>query len=133
MRTRILPPEEWSRLIGTEAELVWPLVDPLSAEIVVVEDGKEIVGTWMLMKVVHAECMWISPKHRGSFAVAKRLIRGMHDLARNWGVSSVLTSSLDSHVSDLITRLGGTPLPGTSFMLPALIRRNSEVTSCQQL
>lgn len=126
MRTRILPPEEWPRLIGTEAELAFPLVDPLAAEVLVVEEGDEIIGTWMLLKVVHAECIWIAPKHRGTFGVAKRLIKGMRELASSWGVQSVVTGSVDPKVTDLILRLGGKPMPCESFILPVEGRKDQD-------
>lgn len=123
MKARILPPEEWSRLIGTEAELVWPQVDSLNADVLVVEDGDEIVGTWMFLKVVHAECFWISPKHKASFAVGKRLIQGLRDQGKKWGVASVITGSVDPHVTDMIERFGGKPMPCESFILPVVQRK----------
>jgi len=62
MNDRILPPEEWSRLNGTEAESVWPMLNPGSARVLVVEEGAEIVATWTFLTVLHAECLWIAPK-----------------------------------------------------------------------
>lgn len=118
MITRVLPPEEWPRLVGTEAEGLWPLLDPENARVIVVEDEGRIVGTWTLMRVVHAECIWIAPEYRGRVGVVKRLLRGLHDLAAVWGAAKVVTGSVSGHVTDLILRFGGQPLPYVAFVLP---------------
>jgi len=116
--TRILPQEEWPRLNGTEAETLWPLLDPENARVLAVEEDGKIVGTWTLMRAVHAECIWIAPSHRGVFGVAKRLLRAMREVVTEWGTDRVITGSIDPHVTDLIVRLGGFPLPCQSFILP---------------
>ena len=114
--------------------MVWPHYDPLDAQVLVVEDEGKIVGTWTLMRVVHAECMWIAPEHRGTFGVAKRLLRGMHKIASEWQARSVITGSVEPHVTDLIMRLGGAPMPGAAFVLPTQAPRlaRMESQSCQQ-
>lgn len=118
MITRILPQEEWSRLNGTEAELLWPYFNPEQTRVLVVEDEGRIVGTWTLMRVVHAECLWIAPSHRGLFGVTRRLLVAMRDIAKGWNVSAVWTGSKSAHVTDLIRRLGGKEPPFESFILP---------------
>lgn len=118
MIARVLPSEEWSRLNGTEAELLWPHMNPEQTRVLVVEDGDRIVATWTLMRIVHAECLWVAPSHRGILGVAKRLLRIMSDEAKAWKVSAVMTGSLSPHVTDLIERFGGVPAPFESFILP---------------
>lgn len=118
MRERILPPEEWHRLDGTEAESLWPLLDPDNAKVIAVEKDGELVGCWVAMRTVHAECVWIKPSHRGVFGVAMRLLKGMGRVAQEWGTNKVITGSVTPHVTDLIRRLGGVPLPCESFVLP---------------
>ena len=123
MNARILPKEEWSRLNGTEAETLWPLLDPENARVLVVEDAGEIVGTWVGMRVVHMECLWVKPSHRGAFGVTKRLLRGMREIAAFWGTNKVITGSVSEHVTDLIRRFGGVPMACESFILPAEMMR----------
>lgn len=118
MKTRILPPEEWSRLKGTEAEAAWPSLNPENTRVLVVEDEGEIVSCWAFLRVVHAECLWVRPSHRGSFAVARRLLRGLRDIAFDWGVEKVVTGSVSPTVTDLITKVGGVPMPCESYVLP---------------
>jgi N-acetylglutamate synthase-like GNAT family acetyltransferase len=116
--SRILPPEEWPRLAGTEAEALWPHLDPANAQVLVVEQDGEIVGTWTLLRIVHVECVWIREDCRGRFGVVKRLLSGMRAAARQWGARTVLTASLTDQVKSLITSLGGQPLPGEHFVIP---------------
>lgn len=118
MKARILPVEEWPRLVGTEAEAAWPYLNPENTRVIVVEEAGEIVGTWTMLRIVHAECLWISPKYRGSFGVAKRLLRGMREIATGWGVEKVITGSASEHVTALIAKFGGVPMPCVSFILP---------------
>lgn len=115
---RILPPEEWYRLKGTEAEGLIPLLIPDCCRVLVVEDEGEIVATWTLMLVVHAECLWAHPRYRGARGVAKRLLRLMREVAQGWGSKNVLTAATKPEVADLIRRFGGVTVPGEAFVLP---------------
>jgi len=127
MRTRILPPEEWPRLAGTEAETVWPHLNPDNARVLVVEDDGEIVATWTLMRVVHAECIWVKPSHRGLVSVARRLLMGLREIASALGAGKVWTASLSPEVTDLILRFGGEPVPAAEhFILPLEMKRRTE-------
>ena len=117
MNARILPPEEWPRLVGTEAEAAWPYFNPEHTKILVVEEDGEIIGTWTAVQVVHAECIWVAPSHRGSFGVWKRLLRGMRDMATAWGANRVLTASASPEVTNLILKWGGVPVPCETFVL----------------
>lgn len=118
MQERELPPAEWHRLNGTEAEKLWPFVNPENTRVIVVEDEGRIVGVWAMLRTVHAECLWAAPSHRGSLGVAKRLFRGMREVAAEWGVDRVITGSVDPQVTGLIERFGGKPMPCESFVLP---------------
>ena len=80
--TRILPPDEWPRLVGTEAETVWPYL-PETAHVLVIERGQEIVGCWVLAPLFHVECLWIAPTCRKTTSVARRLWSDMRRLIRS--------------------------------------------------
>jgi len=117
----VLPPEEWPRLIGTELEQVWPHCDPAHVQVLVVEDGGVIVGTWMLTRMPHAECLWIAPqyrRHRQAARIGARLVRMMRARAQAWQVPVLVTTSLTPEVTTMITKYGGTRLPGEHFALP---------------
>jgi hypothetical protein len=101
-------------------------LDPENSRVLVVEDEGQIVGTWVGMRVVHMECLWVKPSHRGLFGVTKRLLKGMRDIAASWGTNKVITGSASEHVTDLIRRFGGVPMPCESFILPAEIVRTKE-------
>jgi alkylation response protein AidB-like acyl-CoA dehydrogenase len=118
MTTRILPPEEWHRLTGTEVESIVPGLDPAQTAVLVVEDGAAIIGTWVLLRMVHVECFWIAPAHRGKAGVAARLLRTMRGLLPAWGSTCPITGSVTPEMTSMIERLGGIKLPGDQFALP---------------
>lgn len=122
MRSRILPPEEWPKLDGTEAGPAWRQFNPENTRVLVVEDGEEIVACWAFLRVVHAECIWVKHSHRGLVSVARRLFKGLREIATGWGVSRVVTGSVSPEVTDLIDRCGGYPMPCESFVLPVDIQ-----------
>lgn len=117
MTTRLLPSEEWPRLAGTEAAAIWPHLDPLRAHVLVVEDAGVIVGTWVLMNVLHAECLWIAPEHRHGVSVARRLWTFMRRTARGLGVPVVATAALTDDVRALLDHVGATKVPGDHYAM----------------
>lgn len=117
MTSRILPSEEWPRLAGTELESVWPVVDPKRVQILVVEDGDQIIACWGVFPTVHLEGVWVHPDHRKRSGVARRLLRSMRKLLTG-SVDPVITGSVSPEVDQLIAHLGGIALPGTQYVLP---------------
>lgn len=118
MITRLLPPEEWPRLAGTELETVWPVLDPIASHVVVVEDAGEIVGCWALFRQVHVEGLWIAPAHRGKSSVGRRLLATMRSTARAMGARSVATAACRDSVVGMLHKLNAIALPGVHYALP---------------
>jgi len=117
MTSRILPPEEWPRLAGTELDGAYQTLPP-HAQIVVVEDNGQIVACWSLFAVWHVEGLWTAPTHRAQPSVVFRLVGAMKRLVRAQGVRSVYTAACSEDVRALITRFGGTQVPADAYMLP---------------
>jgi hypothetical protein len=117
MTTRVLPIEEWGRLVGTELEHAAPVL-PLGSKIIVVEDNGNIVGCWSAITYVHVEGVWIEPLHRGKSAVARRLWRGMQDVLRLMDVRSAMTGSITPEIDALLAGMGAVELPGKMFVFP---------------
>jgi len=118
MTTRILPREEWPRLVGTEAETVWPQLSD-AARVVVVEEDGEIIGCHLLQPVLHAECLWTHPDHRGSVSVLARLWSTVKRIAREeFGVSHVATSACSDDVRRLLARAKAVKVEADSYMVP---------------
>lgn len=118
MTTRVLPPDEWPRLEGTELEAVWPLADPSVMTVLVVEDGDQIIGCWSALSVVHVEGLWIHPAYQKRSSVGRRLWRGMTDVVRSaFGASSVVTAACSDEVRALLQTAGATMLPGESYVM----------------
>lgn len=118
MTTRILPPDEWPRLVGTEVETVWPTLDPSLSSIVVVEQDGEIVGCHVLMWILHVECLWIAPAHRGKASVGRRLWSAVQRAARATGVRAVWTAAADDRIRGLLAHVGARQLPVDHYVVP---------------
>lgn len=109
---RVLPPEEWKRLKGTEADGLYQIMqkddERDDGDFVVVERDGQIVGCWALLRTVHAECVWISPEQRGNPAVARRLMAAMQTQAREMGAGVVFTGAklLDTDMQVMLERMG---------------------------
>lgn len=126
MRARILPPEEYDKLAGTEAETVWPVLTDAACVVVVEQDGA-IVGCHVLQPVLHAECLWVHPDHRGKSSVARRLWACVQRTAtERFGVRSVMTAATDDRVRGLLAHVGAVVIPGEHYLLPV------EETRCQR-
>lgn len=117
MITRVLPHEEWSRLDGTEAEQVWRALDPERTTVLVVEDDGKIVGTWTLLWVLHAECVWVDPAHRKRGSVARRLWLAMKAAAERFGALGVMTAAGSPEVDALLVDRAD-ELPGRHYVIP---------------
>lgn len=118
MIARVLPFEEWPKLDDVGAETVWQLLDPERAQILVIEDEGQIVGTLTLMSVLHAECLWIKPSHRNGYGVIKRLMDGLWAGARVQGAKAVWAGSVSDTMTNILHRIGGSKVPGESFVFP---------------
>lgn len=118
MTSRVLPQAEWDRLAGTEVAPIVAGLDPENTQVLVIEQDGQIVGTWAIVRLVHVECVWVHPDHRGKASVAARLLAGMRVLARRWGATGVWTGAVSPDVEALIEKLGGLPVPGAQFVIP---------------
>lgn len=118
MTTRILPPEEWSRLDGTEAGPALPYLDPLESRIIVVEDGARIVGCWAVLRLVHVEGLWIDPDYRKHPGVARRLFAATWRLVKAWAPRWVMTAAVTEDVKALLREhVGAVSIPGEMFVV----------------
>lgn len=117
MRARTLPVEEWPRLTGTDAEAVWPTLDPLRTVIVVVEDGGVIVAHHVLLFVLHAEALWVHPDYRQTTTAGGRLWQAVKRAVLGCGSRGFVTASVSAQVDALIAHVGGVELPGKHFVI----------------
>lgn len=119
MTTRILPPEEWSSLAGTELERVaTEVMNRDGVSVIVVEDEGEIIGCWALMTVAHVEGLWIAPTHRRRGGVFRKLWRAMCQLTLDRGIGSVFTHGATADMRTWIQAFGGERMTGEGFVLP---------------
>lgn len=116
---RILPPEEWARLKGTELENAVPLLSPGDTRILVVEEDGRIVGCWALWRVAHLEGAWIAPESRGRSVVARELMIGMQALAAELHVTRAVTGNVpgNEQVAKLLAHLRAKRLPFDHYVV----------------
>ena len=117
MTTRILPPEEWSRLEAIPAGIPWRDLDPRRNHVLVTEHDGMIAGCVVLMEAIHAEFLWIAPAHRGRVSVARRLRATVLDSARTWGYPTVLMAAMTKQMAGILAGLGADRLLGDHYVL----------------
>lgn len=118
---RVLPPEEWAtKLIGTDLECVISDLRqrPEATQVVIVEDGSNVVGCWAVMNVLTVHGLWINPEYRKRGTVARRLLEAMKATVRRLGATAVATSACTPEIEALLDHAGGTRQPGIAYMLP---------------
>lgn len=74
LSSRLLSNDEWYKLEAFKEHFGGFPPSPHQADIVVVEDGEEIVGILTLETVIHIGPMWTHPRYRGG-GVLTRLIK----------------------------------------------------------
>ncbi len=117
MTSRILPPAEYAKLASTELGALWSQLPP-HTRVVVVEDQDQIVGCHVLVTVVHAECLWIHPDHRGRASVARRLWTAVkHELREHFHATGFATAAMSAEVRHLLQHVQADPIPGAHFMV----------------
>lgn len=114
----MLPPDEWSRLEGTEAGAIWATMQPDTTQVVVVEDDDgQIVGCWVAMCIAHVECLWVAPSHRRKASVGRRLWRGMQTALAEWGVTSAWTAAASDDVRRMLASLDAVSISGDHYLV----------------
>lgn len=118
MTTRILPPAEYAKLKGTEAEMIVPQLTDATRVVVVEQDG-QVIGCHLLQTVLHAECLWVHPDHRGKASVARRLwSRVRSEVREHYGVPGFLTMAVSPQVRQLLAHLDATHVVGETYFVP---------------
>ena len=106
MSTRILPPDEWSRLEGTLLKGAPDLLNPEIDMVLVVEKEGEIVGCTSFLPRWHMEGTWVSPNHRKMASVGRPLLRGIYQVAKALKAKELVMMTFDPEIAALCARLG---------------------------
>jgi len=118
MIARLLPPEEWTRLAGTEAEEFVPYLKQDAAKVIVVEQDGAIIACQVLQPILHAEGIWIHPDHRKRSSAGRRLWDMVKSTAReHFGVQWMATGCASADVERLLAHVGAVKLPD-HYMIP---------------
>jgi hypothetical protein len=122
MRARFLPPEEWSRVEGTETPALLPYVAPQNVTVLAVEDEEgRIVASLCAHQVTYLEGLHVVPEAKGNAGVMRALLRLIAGLAEARGEQWVLAgadgSGRGERMAGYLRRLGGQELPIRTFMV----------------
>ena len=117
MVARVLDYEEWDRL-PEELDPILMDLKPGRSRVCVVEEDGQIVGRWILMPVLLAECVWIAPEKRRT-KVVTQLLELMKRTARSLGYERVRVASISRDVTQLLCnpRLRAEVVPGLPFVM----------------
>lgn len=118
LTARELPQAEWAKLRGTELAYLADITAPILTWVLVVEQDGEIIGCWARMLTDHVEGLWEHPDHRGKGGVSRLLFTAMVQHLQQAGVRNVLTQSVDPQIDQLLEHIGGTPVPGQTWVFP---------------
>lgn len=113
----MLPVSEWPRLSQTDAGTPWTRFDPVRDQVLVVEDGAQIVGTVSLVPLLHVEGLWVHPAYRQRDRVLGRLWRGVRAGVRGHGFRSFWSGSVSEQMTAILYRLGAVKVPGFSYVV----------------
>lgn len=118
MIVRTLPVGEWYRLAPTELGPIVPWMDETRTVVKVVEDAGQIVGTWALVWVRHAEGLSVHPalKGRQRVEVGRLLKKAALEQCRKDKVERLATAALSPAVVTILHRLKATELKGRHFV-----------------
>ena len=125
MTSRVLPPDEWPRLQGTEAETLWPHLSADNSRVLVVEQDGAIVGTWVVMRLVHVDAKQLPEVAQGR--LTRRPIRGLSGFALFLQAAVVGAFLFLSVVLLLLEGLLGFPAPAVLLALLARIVEGGHV------
>ena len=115
MIAKLLPPEEWRRVLHLEPFASNGLPDPEHWRILIVEDDNgAIVGCSSLYDTVHWDGFWVDPEHQGKAAVFRAMVSEGIKTLKDAGVIGVHTTVPDSRpdLQALIERFGYVAAPG---------------------
>jgi hypothetical protein len=113
---RELTPEEF-HLAPREVEHSEIFTPDNSRIIAAINEEGEVVSTWTLFLIPHAEPFWIRPDYRHHPSIIKHMAREMVGLFKELGFQQVYTIVLDNEYGKVLTRLahwfGFSPIKGT--------------------
>lgn len=117
---RVLPDEDYPRLLAFEPFATGGLPSPAVSRILVAELGGDIVGFWGLFNAVHVEPLWIHPDHRSRPGLIRRLWTAVQSELRAAGVFTAFACIADRDAAQnvpLALRQGFERVPGDLYMI----------------
>ena len=115
--SRILPPDEWTRVTHIEPFASGGLPNPENWRIVVIERDGAIVAACSLFDTVHWDMFWVDEAERGNPVVFKALVEGGVQVMAEYHIDMVHTTiPLDRpDLQRMLERVGFQPAPGSLY------------------
>jgi predicted N-acetyltransferase YhbS len=110
---RVLPAEEWGKVLPVYEEMGEPLPIPERTVMYVAEHDTEVVGYIAGQIVVCVSPLWVKPEYRGQGIAEKLAIDGYKGLPKNM---QKIFITRDGHVELLASWMGFKPRIGQLFM-----------------
>lgn len=114
---RVLPPEEFQKLLTIPPYSAGGLPTAEHWRIVVVERGEEIVACCALFDTVHWDYFWVADADQGNPTVFKDLLEQSLEVMQELGIIQVHTT-VPSHradLADMLLRFGFHKVPGDLY------------------
>jgi hypothetical protein len=114
---RVLPPEEFHKLLTIPPYSAGGLPNPEYWRIVVVEREGDIVACCALFDTVHWDYFWIADADQGNPVVFKDLLEQSLMVMQEYGIAQVHTT-IPSHradLADMLVRFGFHKVPGDLY------------------
>jgi hypothetical protein len=112
LTSRVLPFEEWPKVAISKG------LNPSAACIVVAEEDGRIVGSCAVFTWVHLDGLEVDANHQRKGDVCRRLLHETGKVAEASRVEAMVAGSNTDEMNDYLTRLGGTEIPATFFVVP---------------
>jgi hypothetical protein len=111
--TRLLPPEQWDRLLGTDLEPLLPVfhVKRDHVDILVAEDDGQIVGHVALLSWIHVEGLAST-----SPSALLKLSQAVTEYCEAMGITGVYSNALSPETERILTWKRGAKIPGTPYI-----------------
>lgn len=117
MTVRSLPVAEWARLSETGADMAQIQQAATTGDVLVVEDGDQILACAVVMLCAHLEGVWVHPDYRHDLSVGRRLWRAVKQTAHHLGARGFFGSAVNPQSEHMIESLGGVQLEGRHFVM----------------
>lgn len=124
--SRLLPPAEWGRLSGRELATVLPHVPERDVQIVVIEDGDQIVAYQAVLRLPFLGGLWVDPAYRHRPGIWRPLVSATWQAVHRWTDRWAFTFTPQAMTPFVVEHFATVPIEGHVFFVA-----ERETSSCR--